>query len=104
MKIVYLVFLFFNSLYPVSSFHSPGLFVPAGGESFKATFTMQETDMQLPFLEKTPVIDADLTEWQDYAYHDGVWDIHRIKHNDWYRPDRNRLTDHGNESRLEDDL
>jgi len=104
MKIVYTVFLLFNSFFPVSSFHSSCLFVPAGDLSLKATVKMHEIDMQLPFLEQTPLIDADLTEWQDYAYHDGVWDIYRVMHNDWYRPDRNRLTDHGDEPRPEDDL
>lgn len=61
-------------------------------------------EIQLPFIQKTPVIDGDLNEWKDFAYHDGVWDIYRLSHSYWYRPDRNRLTDHGNELRPEDDL
>lgn len=58
----------------------------------------------LPFLEKTPLIDGDLSDWKEYAYHDGVWDIYRVLHSDWYQPERNRLTDHGNEASPENDL
>jgi len=61
-------------------------------------------EIPLPFLEESPVIDGDLSEWKDYAYHDGVWDIYRVMHSYWYRPENNRLTDHGNEPRPEDDL
>lgn len=61
-------------------------------------------EIQLPFLEKEPVIDADLNDWKDYAYHDGVWDIYRVSNSYWYKPDRNRLTVHGNEPRPEFDL
>src|SRR5574340_585827 len=57
-----------------------------------------------PLLEKAPAIDGDLAEWKDYAFTDGVWDIYRVMHTPWFDPGRNRLTDHGNEPRPEDDL
>lgn len=58
----------------------------------------------LPFLEGGAVIDGDLSDWKTSAFHDGVWDIDRLKHTSWYEPDRNRLTDHGNEPDPKDDL
>ena len=60
--------------------------------------------MQLPFLENSPTIDGDLTEWKEYAFHDGVWDVYRVRQTAWYQPGRNRLTDHGNEPSPENDL
>ncbi|MEI7422301.1 MAG: hypothetical protein WCK18_09405 [Prolixibacteraceae bacterium] len=71
--------------------------------SFKPVYP-NPIEIPLPFLQKAPVIDGNLNEWKDYAYHDGVWDIYRVSHSYWYRPDRNRLTDHGNEPGPEDDL
>ncbi len=58
----------------------------------------------LPRLEQAPRIDGDLADWKDRAFHDGVWDIHRLRHSPWYDPKVNRLTDHGNEPRPEEDL
>ncbi len=58
----------------------------------------------LPKLLRPPVIDGNLSEWKELAFHDGVWDIHRLRHSPWYDPARNRLTDHGNEPAAEDDL
>jgi len=58
----------------------------------------------LPRLEKPPAIDGDLNDWKESAYHDGVWDIYRVKHSSWYNPSRNRLTDHLNEPSPEWDL
>lgn len=60
----------------------------------------------VPFLDSpAPKIDGDLSEWRDRAFHDGVWDIHRVKQAPWYEAGkRNRLTDHGGEPRPEDDL
>ena len=58
----------------------------------------------IPRLEKPPTIDGDLTDWKDLAFHDGVWDMHRIQHTPWYDSTINRLTDHGNESALSEDL
>ena len=38
------------------------------------------------------------------AFSDGLWDIVRIRQAPWYDPAINRLTDHGGEPSLEDDL
>jgi hypothetical protein len=62
------------------------------------------TVINLPLLESEPVIDGDLSDWKGNAYHDGVWDINRLRHTAWYDPSRNRITDHGNELAAEDDL
>ena len=59
--------------------------------------------IHVPFLEKAPHIDADLTEWKELAFTDGVWDIYRAQHTSWFS-DINRLTDHGNEPSPEEDL
>ena len=65
----------------------------------------QVPKLYVPHLEQRPVIDADLSEWKDYAHHDGVWDIYRLRHAPWFDAGRrNRLTDHGNEPHPEDDL
>ncbi|MCB0842536.1 MAG: hypothetical protein KDE26_04625 [Bacteroidetes bacterium] len=60
--------------------------------------------IEIPYLDKDITIDGDLTEWKEYAFHDGVWDIHRLKYTPWYQPSRNRLTDHGNEPTSDKDL
>ncbi|MGN6437386.1 MAG: sugar-binding protein [Agriterribacter sp.] len=60
--------------------------------------------IRLPRLEKPPVIDGNLSEWKEYAFHDGVWDIYRVRNSHWYDPKRNRLTDHGNEPSPDKDL
>jgi hypothetical protein len=57
-----------------------------------------------PFLESAPLIDADLAEWKALAFTDGIWDIHRLKHTSWFRPQANRLTDHGDEPTPGEDL
>ena len=53
--------------------------------------------LKIPFLARPPVIDGNIDEWKEYAFHDGMWDIYRVQQADWYQPERNRLTDHGNE-------
>ena len=60
----------------------------------------------VPYLEESPTIDADLTDWKDRAFTDGVWDIYRIQHEPWYDEGRrNRLTyQNENEPHPEDDL
>ena len=58
----------------------------------------------VPMLERPPVIDGDLSDWRDRAFHDGVWDIYRVMRSPWYDHGRNRLTDHGSEPSPEDDL
>ena len=60
--------------------------------------------MQIPFLENPPQIDGDLQEWQTLAFHDGLWDLHRVSQTPWYNPRRNRLADHGESGSLRDDL
>ncbi len=65
----------------------------------------QTVKLLVPYLESAPVIDGTLSEWKDYAFTDGVWDIYRLRHTFWYDDGRrNRLTDHGNEAHPEDDL
>ena len=53
---------------------------------------------QLPRLERPVTVDGDISEWREYAYSDGVWDLERLRHAPWYDPSRNRLTIHGNET------
>jgi hypothetical protein len=60
--------------------------------------------LRVPRLERSPVIDGDLSEWRRNAFSDGLWDIARLVHSPWYDPKINRLTDHGNEPPLEEDL
>ena len=61
--------------------------------------------LYVPYLAQPPVIDGDLAEWKDFAFNDGVWDINRLRHASWYDEGRrNRLTDHDDEPRPEDDL
>ena len=60
--------------------------------------------LPIPRLEKAPVIDGDLSEWKYVAFTDGVWDMLRLRQAPWYDPAINRLTDHGNEPAIEDDL
>lgn len=63
-----------------------------------------EEIIHLPYLESGAVIDGDLSEWKRHAFHDGVWDIHRLRHQVYFEAHRNRLTDHGDEPAPEDDL
>jgi hypothetical protein len=58
----------------------------------------------VPRLEKAPRIDGDLSDWKERAFHDGAWDIHRLRYAPWYDPAINRLTDHGREGSAVDDL
>ena len=59
----------------------------------------------VPYLQSAPTIDGELSEWKDFAFNDGVWDINRLRHTFWYDEGRrNRLTDHGNEPHPDDDL
>jgi hypothetical protein len=60
--------------------------------------------IDVPRLEQPPQIDADLSDWKELAFHDGVWDIHRLQHTPWYDSSFNRLTIHGNEPSLAEDL
>jgi len=61
--------------------------------------------LPIPRLREAPVIDGDLAEWRERAFHDGVWDIHRVVHSPWYDGGvRNRLTAHGDEPAAEEDL
>ncbi|MCB9233791.1 MAG: hypothetical protein H6581_19195 [Bacteroidia bacterium] len=60
--------------------------------------------IEAPYLPFTPKIDGDLSEWKNYAFTDGMWDLQRVSKASWYDPHKNRLTDHGNEPPLEMDL
>lgn len=64
----------------------------------------EETAIQIPRLAEPAVIDGDLSDSKDLAFTDGVWSIDRLSQTSWYDPERNRLTLHGDESRLDDDL
>lgn len=57
--------------------------------------------LYLPYLEAAPTVDGDLSDWRDGAFSDGVWDLDRLRHEAWYQPARNRLTDHGTPERPE---
>jgi hypothetical protein len=61
-------------------------------------------EIRVPRLERPPVIDGSLAEWRSLAFTDGVWDIYRLRQSPWFDPERNRLTDHGNEPLPEEDL
>lgn len=82
------------------------LALPVGsGSSSLPVPTAAHLTLSLPRLVHSPVIDGDLAEWRDRAWHDGVWDIYRVRHAPWFDAGRiNRLTDHGREPPPEDDL
>ncbi|MFT5089190.1 MAG: hypothetical protein ACI906_003316 [Candidatus Latescibacterota bacterium] len=66
-----------------------------------------DMNINVPFLPNTPTIDGDLSEWKDSAHNDGLWDMRRIAESSFYTLDRgarNRLTDHGDEPPISDDL
>lgn len=70
-------------------------------------YSQANSTIHAPLLTASPTIDGDLSEWRNLAYNDGVWDINRIKNSIFYQLDRgirNRLTDHGEDSTLEEDL
>lgn len=60
--------------------------------------------IEVPALEKTPVIDGNLADWKYFAFCDGDWDIYRIRQSLWYDSKINRLTDHGQEDFEMEDL
>ncbi len=60
--------------------------------------------LRIPKLLAAPKIDGDLSDWKEAAFHDGVWDIHRLLGASWFDPARNRLTDHGGEPAPGEDL
>ena len=60
--------------------------------------------ISVPYLVSSPKIDGDLSDWKDYAFCDGTWDLNRLRYAPWYNPSINRLTDHGNEPSPEEDL
>lgn len=66
-----------------------------------------DRNINVPFLQEAPNIDGDLTEWKDLAHNDGLWDMRRISKTSFYALDqgaRNRLTDHGDEPHISEDL
>jgi glyoxylase-like metal-dependent hydrolase (beta-lactamase superfamily II) len=60
--------------------------------------------IRIPKLEQPPTIDGDLSEWKHRAFHDGVWDLARLRQTPWFDPRINRLTIHGAEPSVEDEL
>jgi cellulose/xylan binding protein with CBM9 domain len=60
--------------------------------------------IRVPRLERAATIDGDISEWKRHAFTDGLWDIARLRQTPWYDAAINRLTDHGNEPDLQDDL
>lgn len=60
--------------------------------------------IEAPYLNFTPKIDGDLSDWKQYAFSDGLWDMQRVSKTSWYDPRRNCLADHGEEASLEWDL
>lgn len=58
------------------------------------TFSLMGQDptiQGIPYLEEAPQLDGDLAEWKEKAFHDGLWDLDRVKASAWYEPKRNRL-------------
>lgn len=60
--------------------------------------------IRAPRLEQSVRVDGDLSEWKDRAFSDGVWDMERLARSPWYDPAINRLTDHGKEPGMAEDL
>ena len=74
---------------------------------FAPALLFADRPINVPFLQKAPTIDGDLSEWKDVAHNDGLWDMRRIAETSFYALDRgarNRLTDHGNEAHISEDL
>ncbi|MFK7925726.1 MAG: sugar-binding protein [Bacteroidia bacterium] len=67
-------------------------------------FSLLAQNAQLPYLSEAPIIDGNLHEWQDSAFHDGLWDLARVAQAPWYNPKRNRLTQHSELDSLHQDL
>ena len=44
--------------------------------------------VRVPRLASPPRIDADLADWKDRAFTDGVWDLARLRQMPWYDPAR----------------
>ncbi len=80
----------FRTEYPPISFLTFGL----GILFFSSFSSLLAQNAQLPYLSEPPVIDGNLYEWKDSAYHDGMWDLQRVSQSPWYDPKRNRLTKH----------
>ena len=81
----------------INSFHLTDTVITGKHTEHIPSKDKDQSALSIPFLEKPPVIDGDIDEWKEYAFHDGVWDVYRVRQTDWYQPGRNRLTDHGNE-------
>lgn len=60
--------------------------------------------IRVPRLDRPVAIDGDLSDWKDRAHSDGLWDITRLSQTPWYDQAINRLTDHGHEPAVEEDL
>lgn len=76
-----------------------------GGAAEPPAPTAAPVVISVPRLEHPAIIDGDLSDWRDVAWNDGQWDLRRVQSSVWYDGGRiNRLTDHGNEPRAEEDL
>jgi len=49
------------------------------------------TALSIPYLDESPRIDGDISEWKEKALNDGEWDFERVKISAWYEQKRNRL-------------
>jgi len=87
------------ALFAIAAWHAQNTPEGPGSDWNKECFILHA-----PFLERSPVIDGDLDDWKLRAFSDGLWDIFRVARSPWYDPGRNRLTNHGSEPALEDDL
>ena len=69
-------------------------------------FSLDAQDtLSIPYLIEEPLIDGDIGEWKEHAFHDGPWDLYRVINSPWYESSRNRLTLHpGESSSITDDL
>lgn len=81
-----------------------GLGLPGSVPALRLAEPAPVAALRIPRLSVPPVIDGDLSEWKAAAFHDGVWDVHRLLGAPWFDPARNRLTDHGGEPSPGEDL
>ena len=59
---------------------------------FIFNLTAQDTIARsIPYIEKAPKLDADLSEWKGLAFYDGLWNFNRVKERAWFEPKRNCL-------------
>lgn len=60
--------------------------------------------LSIPRLAAPPAIDGDLADWRELAWHDGEWNVYRVRSAPWYDGGRiNRLTRQRGETGSPDD-